>query len=271
MPLRVLCVAALARPTGGLSAPVTGGLSAPAAGGLSASAAGGLLAPAKWNVVLDLGRSEESRMPADWAASGARFFVQSEVELVYDAGADDERKFLGRETRKLAASPGTFTGLGGKFEVAIRPDAEWALSADEPRRLRFWLDFFGAVANAAASNCTRRNSSSQQTFDALKVSEAKRWRRPSRTSSPPRLRSEKAARTRPQMTQEERYKASRSGSRRRRTSRWGPSRASRTARSSTRAKRPSSPSSAALCSANALSQSARARSRPRRAASKKVY
>ncbi|KAJ1450747.1 hypothetical protein M885DRAFT_531528, partial [Pelagophyceae sp. CCMP2097] len=107
---------ALARPTGGLSAPVTGGLSAPAAaGGLSASAAGGLSAPAK--------------MPADLAASRACFFVQSEVELVYDAGADDVRKF---------------TGLGGKVEVAIRPDAEWALSADEPRRLRFWLDFFGA-------------------------------------------------------------------------------------------------------------------------------
>ncbi|KAJ1447176.1 hypothetical protein M885DRAFT_543754 [Pelagophyceae sp. CCMP2097] len=175
MPLRVLCVAALARPTGGLSAPVTGGLSAPAAGGLSASAAGGLLAPAKWNVVLDLGRSEESRMPADWAASGARFFVQSEVELVYDAGADDERKFLGRETRKLAASPGTFTGLGGKFEVAIRPDAEWALSADEPRRLRFWLDFSDAVANSRGVELpAEKLFFTTDVYDPLRVSEAKR-------------------------------------------------------------------------------------------------
>ena len=101
---------------------------------------------AKWNVALNLGREPGSSMPESWAASGARFFLQTQVEFGDGAG-DESEPFLGRgrTPRLVTAETAAFTGVGGRREVAVGSGA-WVLARDRaPAVLRFWLDFSDAT------------------------------------------------------------------------------------------------------------------------------
>ena len=103
----------------------------------------GALAPT-WSIAMNLGREDGSSMPKEWAASGARFFLQTSVELSEDTTEFDE-PFLGRrETRRAVAQSAQYTGLDGRRDVAVA-DGAWVLAEDrQPKVMRFWLDFSGA-------------------------------------------------------------------------------------------------------------------------------
>ena len=44
------------------------------------------LAPGTWSIALNVGREEGSSMPPEWAASGGRFFLQTQVAFSDAAG-----------------------------------------------------------------------------------------------------------------------------------------------------------------------------------------
>ena len=96
---------------------------------------------AKWNVALNLGREPGSSMPESWAASGARFFLQTQVEFGDDPATEESFLGRGRAPRLVTAETASFTGVGGRREVAVGSGA-WVLARDRaPAVLRFWLDF----------------------------------------------------------------------------------------------------------------------------------
>ena len=73
---------------------------------------------AKWNVALNLGREPGTSMPESWAASGARFFLQTQIEFGDDPAAEESFLGRGRTPRLVTAETAAFTGVGGRREVA---------------------------------------------------------------------------------------------------------------------------------------------------------
>jgi hypothetical protein len=132
---------------------------------------------AKWNVALNLGREPGSSMPESWAASGARFFLQTQVE--FDDGTGDESEpFLGRgrAPRCVTAETAAFTGVGGRREVAVGSGA-WVLARDRaPAVLRFWLDFSDAtdVDSRGVALPAEKLYFTASAFDADDVADARR-------------------------------------------------------------------------------------------------
>ena len=97
----------------------------------------------KWNIALNLGREPTTSMPKEWGASGARFFLQTEVDFAAPA-AETKEPFLGnREALRAEPTPAQYTGLDGSRTVDVGPGA-WALALDLDV-FRFWLDFSKAT------------------------------------------------------------------------------------------------------------------------------
>ena len=116
---------------------------------LCASSADALSAPTtpsppKWSVALNLGREPGSSMPKSWAASGARFFLQADVDFL-DLPGDASEPFLGRGGVGTAvAASATFTGLGGKQTVAAGTGAGCYTYPPPDACIRTYTGYYGA-------------------------------------------------------------------------------------------------------------------------------
>ena len=132
--------------------------------------------PPKWSVALNLGREPGSSMPKSWAASGARFFLQADVDFL-DLPGDASEPFLGRGGVGTAvAASATFTGLGGKQTVAAGTGA-WVLTRNRvPNVFRFWLDMSEAtgVESRGVELPAERLYFTASAFDEASVADAKK-------------------------------------------------------------------------------------------------
>ena len=131
---------------------------------------------AKWNVALTLGREPGSSMPESWAASGARFFLQTQIEFGDDPAAEEPFLGRGRAPRCVTAESAAFTGVGGRQEVAVGSGA-WVLARDRaPAVLRFWLDFSDAtdVESRGVALPAEKLYFTASAFDADDVADARR-------------------------------------------------------------------------------------------------
>ena len=132
---------------------------------------------AKWNVALKLGREPGTSMPETWAANGARFFLQTQVEFGDGAADDATEPFLGkREQSRCSPEPAFYTDITGRKEVLVG-DGAWVLAKDRaPAVLRFWLDFSQAtdVESRGVALPAERLVFTASTFDAAAVADARR-------------------------------------------------------------------------------------------------
>lgn len=107
-------------------------------------------APAEWRLNLDIGREEGTRMPDDWASSGARlsFSVDVLVESDYAPAEQDrhgEPKFMGPNAMRLAVlEDATFISSEGEQVVSIPEEGAWKLQMPKKKgtsgMLRFWFE-----------------------------------------------------------------------------------------------------------------------------------
>lgn len=116
-----------------------------------------------WKMTLEVGRLPglDTRMPKEWAASGARLSVPMEItfsdEPVQGSNPEGDLRWLVEEpaccpARRLLATPGSFVGAQGEVEVACSAGGWLAEPADRCGMsvLRWYLDFpTGAQRNDA--------------------------------------------------------------------------------------------------------------------------
>lgn len=110
-----------------------------------------------WRLTLDVGRLQNTRMPAEWAASGARLSLPIEVTFGDKPVPGGEMRWDVDEpaccpAKQLQATAGSFVGKDGEESVAVRAGGWLAEPADRcgMRVLRAYLDFpDGAARNDA--------------------------------------------------------------------------------------------------------------------------
>ena len=131
---------------------------------------------AKWNVALNLGREPGSSMPESWAASGARFFLQTQLEFGEDPAAEASFLGRGRAPRCVTAETASYTGVGGRREVAVGNGALVLARDRAPAVLRFWLDFSDApdVESRGVALPAEKLYFTASAFDADDVADARR-------------------------------------------------------------------------------------------------
>ena len=113
-----------------------------------------------WKMTLDVGRVPGTRMPKDWAASGARLAVPMEITFTEDHVSDPAGAFrwLVEEpaccpARRIAATPGSFVSVNGEETVAVGAGGWLVEPMDRCGMsvLRWYIDFpEGAQRNDAS-------------------------------------------------------------------------------------------------------------------------
>ena len=106
-------------------------------------------APSRWTLRLDIGREAGTKMPREWAASGARLALAVSVEVGSDRAADGRELGGGASLLRAVEAP-TFVGGAGLRTVGV-DGGGWTLRADT---LRCWLDLGGNEAPIERNDVT---------------------------------------------------------------------------------------------------------------------
>jgi len=105
------------------------------------------------SVTMNVGRESGTRMPKEWAASGARLSLPLAVRFSdepLDLGFPGEQALGGRYANRLECEGGSFVGSGGEVVVAAEGGAWSVLPSKRPgeSRVNFFIDFpKGATRN----------------------------------------------------------------------------------------------------------------------------
>ena len=111
--------------------------------------AAGKIEGSTWKIILNVGREQGTKMPSEWAASGARLSLPLQVTFA-DEASDDERVLeeddaLDEPIKRLVCSDGSFVSKDGVVKVT-RLSGAWSAApvigeSYGQRLLRFFIDF----------------------------------------------------------------------------------------------------------------------------------